>query len=185
MSLKKKIILSFSISALIIAILTGLEYVNYIKIRKEIRYLEITDTIRSKSLELRRHEKNFLLRADTSQIRIVYDYIDELQQILAKNQLFYNTGKFLSMQDAINKYADTFNLIESSFWNFQEEFDLIKPLHSEYTVFFPLIESSFLERPVVNANLLEEVFLLSHDKPAIKCLIELDSQIGEIGRAHV
>lgn len=180
MSLKKKIILSFAFSAIIIAILAGLEYANYIKIRKEIRYLEITDTIRSKSLELRRHEKNFLLRADIGQIRVVYDYISELQQILKKNQVFYNEGKFLRMQDAVDNYVYTFNLVEKAFWSFQEEFARIKPSHSEYTMFFPLIESTFLERPIVNAALLETVFKISHDKPAIQSLIELDSQIGAL-----
>jgi len=180
MSLKKKIILSFAFSAIIIAILAGLEYVNYIKIRKEIRYLEITDTIRSKSLELRRHEKNFLLRADIGQIRIVYDYINELQQILDRNQLFYNEEKFLRMHDVIDKYEYTFNLIEKAFWNFQEEFARIKPSNSKYAMFFPLIESTFLERPVVNAELLEKVFLIGRDEPAVQYLIELDSQISAL-----
>ena len=57
MSLKKKIALSFIISSFVIAILSVFEYINFIEIRKEIRHLEITDTIRSKSLQLRRHEK--------------------------------------------------------------------------------------------------------------------------------
>ena len=177
MLLKKKITLSFFISALIIATLAGLEYVNYIKIRKEIRYLEITDTIRSKSLELRRHEKNFLLRADTGQINVVYDYINELQQILEKNQSYYGNGKFLIMQNSINKYEYTFNLIEMAFWKFQKEFELIKPSHKKYDMFFPLIESTFLERPVVNAGILETVFGLRHNDLAIQSLIDLNSQI--------
>jgi len=43
MSLKKKIALSFFISAFIIAILAAFEYLSFVEIRKEIRYLEITD----------------------------------------------------------------------------------------------------------------------------------------------
>ena len=62
MSLKKKIILSFLTSAFIIAVLAAFEYINFIQIKKEIVFLEATDTIRSKSLQLRRHEKNFFLR---------------------------------------------------------------------------------------------------------------------------
>lgn len=180
MSLKKKIILSFAISAMIIAILAGLEYANYIKIRKEIRYLEITDSIRSKSLELRRHEKNFLLRTDVGQIRIVYDYITELQQLLRKNQLSYNEGKFLRMQDVIDRYEYTFNLVERAFWDFQADFAGIKSSHREYMMFFPLIESTFLERPVVNAELLESVFLIDRDKAAIQHLIGLDAHINAL-----
>lgn len=180
MSLRKKILLSFSISALIIAVLAGFEYATYIKIRKEIRYLEITDTIRSKSLELRRHEKNFLLRADTEQIAVVYAYIDELKQILSANQHSYDNGKFLGMQGAISEYEQTFKLVEKAFWDFQKEFALIKPLHVRYSMFFPLIESTFLERPVVNSKILEEVFLILPDKPAIQILKELDAEIESL-----
>ena len=61
MSHKKKIALGFFISASIIAILAAFMYVNFIEIRKEIRYLEITDTFTRKSLQLRRHEKNYFL----------------------------------------------------------------------------------------------------------------------------
>jgi len=61
MSLKKKIALGFFISAFIIAILAAFMYVNFIEIRKEIRYLGITDTFTRKSLQLRRHEKNYFL----------------------------------------------------------------------------------------------------------------------------
>lgn len=57
MSLKRKIVLSFFISAFIIAILAAFEYLSFVEIKKEIRYLEITDTISRKSLQLRRHEK--------------------------------------------------------------------------------------------------------------------------------
>ena len=61
MSLKKKIILSFVLSAFLIALLAVFVYANFVAIRNEIRFLELTDTIRSKSLQLRRHEKNFFL----------------------------------------------------------------------------------------------------------------------------
>ena len=180
MSLKKKIILSFSISALIIAILAGLEYANYIKMRKEIRYLEITDTIRSKSLEIRRNEKNFLLRADIGQIKEVYNHISDLNKMLGENRQFYDSDKFISLKDAINKYDYTFKLIESAFWDFQKEFAELKPTNRRYSEFFPLIESTFLERPLVNAELLETVFKLSHDEPAIQRLRELDSDISAL-----
>ena len=50
MSLKKKIALSFFISAFIIAILAAFEYINFVELRKQVRYLEVTDTINRKSL---------------------------------------------------------------------------------------------------------------------------------------
>ena len=52
MSLKKKIALSFFISAFIIALLAAFEYFNFIEIKKEIRNLEIADTIRSNAARI-------------------------------------------------------------------------------------------------------------------------------------
>jgi hypothetical protein len=74
MSLKKKIVLSFLLSAFIIALLSAFLYLNFVEIKKETVFLELADTIRSRSLQLRRHEKNFLLyvsnqRAEAGQSR--------------------------------------------------------------------------------------------------------------------
>src|SRR5512140_1749006 len=88
MSLKKKIALSFFISAFIIALLAAFEYINFIEIRKEIRYLEITDTLSRKSLQLRRHEKNFFLFGPGKvgeEAAAVRDYIGQIKGILAQN----------------------------------------------------------------------------------------------------
>ena len=58
MSLKKKIALSFILSAAIIAVLATFEYVNVVRIKSEIRFLELTDTVRTKSLQVSRHEQH-------------------------------------------------------------------------------------------------------------------------------
>ena len=92
MSLKKKIILSFLVSSIIIAILAIFSYINFVEIRKEIRYLELSDTIRSKSLQLRRHEKNFFLYGDIKELENVYDYIRQLKNILTENRPFIIRG---------------------------------------------------------------------------------------------
>jgi len=88
MSLKKKIALGFFLSAFIIAILAAFMYFNFIEIRKEIRYLEVTDTFTRKSLQLRRHEKNYFLysplKAD-EESRAVHAYLAELKGILEQH----------------------------------------------------------------------------------------------------
>ncbi|MEW6109275.1 MAG: ATP-binding protein [Nitrospirota bacterium] len=180
MSLKKKIILSFSLSAVIIAVLVSVEYINFIKIRKEITYLEITDTIRSKSLQLRRHEKNFFLHGDLNEVKSVYDYLTDLKAILRKNRSFDNTGKLINLQNKIEEYQQRFNHIEIIFWKVRNEFNKIKPSHTKYSSFFPLIESTLLERPLVNAELLGKVFALAPESPAIMSLLELDSEINTL-----
>src|SRR5574337_564148 len=103
MSLKKKIALSFFISAFIIAILAAFEYVNFIEIRKEIRYLEITDTISRKSLQLRRHEKNFFLYAPQKadeEAGFVRAYLAELKDILGRNPNIDKADQ-LSLRDRV------------------------------------------------------------------------------------
>jgi hypothetical protein len=62
-SLKKKLLLSFLVGAAIMAALSAFLYANFVEIRAETAFLELTDTVRSKSLQPRRHEKNYLFYA--------------------------------------------------------------------------------------------------------------------------
>ncbi|MBI4685590.1 MAG: HAMP domain-containing protein [Nitrospirae bacterium] len=180
MSLEKKIILSFIISATIIAIFAASTYINFIEIRKEIRYLEFADTVRSKSLQLRRHEKNFLLYADTKEIEEVHRYLQELNETLQHGRTNYKTESLLNLENKINEYAKRFYRVEGVFWDFQKEFAKLKPSYPKYSAFFPLIESTFLERPLVNADLIEKIFLLKAGNPAVVNLRELNSEISSL-----
>src|SRR6266540_3737331 len=90
MSLKKKIILGFFLSAGIIALLSIFLYLNYVEIRKETVFLELTDTIRSKSFQLRRHEKNYFLYAPVEaneETKAIHQYLTELDDILGSSQI--------------------------------------------------------------------------------------------------
>ena len=177
MSLKKKIILSFLISSIIIAILAISAYINFLEIRKEIRYLELSDSVRSKSLQLRRHEKNFFLYGDGKESESVYVYLKDLKTILAQASPSYKTESVLTLQTKIEEYSQRFNRIEALKWDFETEFNRLKPRHSQYSVFFRLIESTFLERPLVNAELLERIFSLSGGDRAISDLRQMDAEI--------
>ena len=180
MLLKKKIALSFAISALIIAILVVLEYVNFVKIRKEIVYLEITDTIRSKSLQLRRHEKNFFLRNDVKELENVYLYLRDIRKILDESSRFVDRGTLAGLENKILEYERGIKKIEVIFWDFQREFAGVKVSHPRYAMFFALIDSTFLERPLLNADLLQNVFSLNADATAIRELRMLDSDINAL-----
>ena len=182
MLLKKKIALSFFISAFIIAILVMLEYVNFIKIKKEIMYLEVTDTIRSKSLQLRRHEKNFFLRNDLEELKSVFVYLNELKNILKESRHFDDTGALAGLENKILDYERNFRSIEVIFWDFQRDFGDIKPSHLRYEKFFDLIESTFLERPKLNADLLQNVFSLDSQDKAVRELRVLDADISALKR---
>lgn len=177
MPLKRKIILGFLISATMIAILTLAGYVNFVEIRKEIRYLEMSDSIRSKTLQLRRHEKNFFLYGDSRETEEVHRYLAEIKTILEQGRTIYNAAMLLGLENKIDEYARRFDRIEATAGKFQSEFTRLKPSYHSHAVFFPLIEATFLERPLVNAALLEEAFLLRKDAPALISLRRLDEEI--------
>jgi hypothetical protein len=82
MSLKKKIVLSFLVSAFIIALLSGFLYLNFVEIKKETVFLELADTIRSRALQLRRHEKNFLLYSSnqTAEAAAILEALTDLEK---------------------------------------------------------------------------------------------------------
>ena len=177
MSLERKIILSFVISATIIAVFAVSSYVNFLEVRKEIRYLELADTVRSKSLQLRRHEKNFFLYGDSKEINEVHTYLRDLKTVLGQGRKSYNTEKLLGLENKIDEYSQRFNRIERIHRDFLREFAWLKPLKREYSLFFPLIESTFLERPLVNAELIEKTFSLKINSPVIAMLKELNDEI--------
>jgi len=180
MSLKKKIILGFLISSAIIAILVIAGYINFIGIKKEIRYLELSDTLRSKSLQLRRHEKNFFLYGDIKEIEAVHSYLKDLKAILRQSRTSYNTEKLLSLASKVEEYEQRFNRVELIAGNFRKEFNRLKPLLSQHSDFFLLTESTFLESPLVNAEILKKVFLLETGNPAIRSLQELNTEISAL-----
>jgi len=106
MSLKKKIIIGFLVSSSLIALLAVFLLVNFVEIKKETTFLELTDTIRSKSLQLRRHEKNYFLYAPsktTDETKAIYGYLDELDKIAA--YLSKETDKKITLKH-VNLFLD-------------------------------------------------------------------------------
>lgn len=154
MSLKKKIAISFLISAFIIAILAAFEYTNFIGIREEIRHLEITDTIRSKSLQLRRHEKNFFLypmKAE-EESEAIRRYIGEMNAILRSDMTADKSANIASLKNLVTGYGHRFEKIRLLLKDLSEEFDKEKPSYRKYSNFYPLIELTFYERPSRGRN---------------------------------
>ncbi|MBI4681412.1 MAG: HAMP domain-containing protein [Nitrospirae bacterium] len=180
MSLKKKIILGFLTSSTIIAILVIFGFISFIEIKKEIRYLELSDNLRGKSLQLRRHEKNFFLYRDLNEIEKVHTYLEDIKTLLKQGITIYNNSELIILDNKIKEYEQKFNRIEAVFWEFQKKFVQLRPSNSQYTVFFQLIESTFLERPLVNAEILKKIFSLHEEDLAIKSLQELNTEMGAI-----
>lgn len=165
MSLKKKIVLSFFISAFIIAILAAFEYFSFVEIKKEIRYLEITDTISRKSLQLRRHEKNYFLYSPEKmeeESTAVHAYLAELNDILAKNP-GVDRAENLSLRSDILKYERQFVAVETEAKRLTALFQHAKKSYRDNDKkYLSLVEATFLERPARSAEFLETVFRLPH-----------------------
>ncbi|MCL5023786.1 MAG: ATP-binding protein [Nitrospirae bacterium] len=181
MSLKKKIALGFFISAFIIAILTAYEYVNFIEIRNEIRFLELTDSIRSMTLQLRRHEKNFFLygsRTSSSESDAVHQYLMALDALLTENLRIDKSGKLTALRTYVGQYRQRFQKIEASIRNLLRELGESSPSYDRYAKFFPLLELSIYERPLQSAEYLEKMFSFPPDGRVIAELRELDSDIN-------
>lgn len=179
MSLKKKIALIFLISVSIIAILSAFEFINFIEVKGEIRYLEVADTIRSKSLQIRRHEKNFFLYPlqAKAEAEAIQKYIGELNDLLGENAMLEKSGELQRVEGLVNDYgarlASIKRLLGSALKGFEQE----RASHPEHAIFFPLIESSFYEQPLISAQLLEKTFSLPRGHPLIKNLGRLDAEI--------
>ena len=184
MSLKKKIVLSFVISVSLITILAVFEYSNFIEIRKEIRRIEITDVIRSKSLQLRRHEKNYFLNYSKAKTEshAVRQYLSDLNSII--HDSFADDEALLhELRAHIKEYEQQFNVIESSARDLSEDFSKIKTSHPKFHIYFPLIEAILIEHPLQGSEFLERLFALPSDDKLIAGLKELDRQIN-ILRKH-
>jgi len=179
MSLKKKIAISFFISAFIIAILAAFEYINFVEIKKEIRYLEITDTVSRKSLQLRRHEKNYFLYSPQKaeeESREVHRYIGELREILTRNPNIEKVDE-QSLTDRIAEYERGFNAIELSASLLNKSFDIAGTSNDKISRFIPLVKSTYLEQPLKSATFLTEVFHFPHRHSLIAGLERLDADI--------
>jgi len=179
MSLKKKIAISFLISSAIIAILAAFEYLSFTEIKREIRYLEITDTISRKSLQLRRHEKNFFLyspRQADEESAAVRAYLAELKVLLMQNPEIDQADK-LSLRSSIGEYERHFNTIEKSAKRLTDLFSGTRAANRSDARFLALVESTFLEQPSRAAGFLEKIFSLPRGHALVTGLRELDAEI--------
>ncbi|TAN42261.1 MAG: HAMP domain-containing protein [Nitrospirae bacterium] len=180
MSLQKKIILSFLISSALVAALALAGAVGFIEIRKEIRYLELSDTLRSKTLQLRRHEKNFLLYREAKERESVYAYVKELRTIIQQSSHTFSTDKLRTLHNKIDQYSETFSRIELLSESIRAELGRLEIKNGKNRLYTPIVETTFLESPLVNAELLIHAFGLNPETAVIQSLYALDKEITSL-----
>ncbi|MBI5100928.1 MAG: HAMP domain-containing protein [Nitrospirae bacterium] len=179
MSLKKKIILGFLVSSFLIAILSVFLYLNFIEITKETVFLELTDTIRSKTLQLRRHEKNYFLYAPEKadeESKAIYQYLSELDAIL-KAMTPDGVARTSSLRGLLDEYSLQFRNIERLLNAVSAQSEHLKSTSSAYSRVSGLISANFLDKPLEDIRYLEEAFSMRSDDQLILQLKELDVEI--------
>lgn len=179
LSLKTKLISSFLISSTLIGVLAIFEYLNFIEIKQQIRNLEFTDTVRSKSLQLRRHEKNFFLLPPTESIhelKEIHRYLEEIQLILINSETKNEDVK--KLKEAVDKYKEVLGRIEKIAKELSQDFSTLKAEKS-YENVLPLIKVIFLEQPLFVLELFEKGKIIG-DKSIVFKLKELYSDIQSL-----
>ncbi len=178
MSLRKKIIFGFSISAIIITILAGFEYFNFIQVRNEMRFLEVTASLRNQSLQLRRHEKNFFLFPDKAEAEAeaTRDYLNQLDATIGE----LNSGdpaKIDALRDLVGQYNEKFSNIERLLPEVTQDFERRKASFAPYENFVPLLEADSRDKPLAVAEYLQNLLAVSPADPQVTRLRELDADI--------
>jgi len=186
MSLKKKIALSFFISAALIALLAAFEFINFNTIKQEIRFLELTDTVRSKSLQLRRHEKNYFLYSPAKapeESGEIHRYLGELDETLAAAGPAVKADDLRQLQGLVAEYRRGFVAIEGLLGDMTKELRRLSERQAGHARFFPLIEAAIYERPLQAADFLETELRLPHDHRLLWGLRSLDDEIAALRKS--
>jgi len=183
MSLKKKIVLSFLLSAFIIALLSAFLYLNFVEIKKETVFLELADTIRSKSLQLRRHEKNFLLYVPNQQAEAgaIHETLADLGQILVGIPADRST-QVPGLRAQLAVYRQHFSFIAALL---NEALDESAALAADpaYARVRGLVEANLLDKPLESQKYLQQSLGFGEERRFIVVLRELEASIAALRRS--
>ena len=179
MSLKRKIATGFLISASIIAVLVIFQYIGFVKIKAEIHHLEFTDTIRSKSLQLRRHEKNYFLFGPirgVEEAAKVHQYVNDMQTVLREHPVSIRPEELVPLEQSVGEYAQRFSHLEELAHFLLGELRREEAENSGRYRFFPLVEVAFLDKPIETAEFLSQTLGLGSDTPLISGLHAVEAE---------
>lgn len=169
------------LSSMVVIALIVFGYINFVEIRKEIRFLELSDTIRSKTLQIRRHEKNYFLYRDPEELRAVYNYIKEISDLLKEDSNIGAENR-AQLKSIVQEYANKFNSIENTVYEFDKEIFLLDKSEKGHSDVLRLSKAASLENPLMIADILEKSYSLTDEHNIIKRLKELDTEIITLRR---
>lgn len=132
LSLWHKILLLLLIPVLVASAAVFFEFQNLRTIHNKIHVIEIIDDINLTILEIRRYEKNILLFNEERNVRMFYEYFDELKKSIRKmeSEIISDMSKmqYKSLQKNIELYDSHFNDLISSVQEEHRIIEEIRPL---------------------------------------------------------
>jgi two-component system NtrC family sensor kinase len=179
-SLKKKIALSFLVSAGIILVLSAFLSLNFSEIKKETAFLEATDTIRSRALHLRRHEKNYFLYdpvqsgEESRAIAASLESIEESVRALPAG----TTTRGQALQELAAEYRRRYGRIERLLTSLAAASARLGARSASYARVQRLAEAHFPAKPLEAAVFFESDPALGSDDSLAPDLRELDAEIA-------
>jgi signal transduction histidine kinase len=175
MSLKKKIVLSFLLSAFIIALLSAFLYLNFVEIKNETVFLELADTIRNRSLQLRRHEKNFLLYVanQRAEAAAIDETLTELEKIVG-GVTSDRAAPVAELREQLALYRGHFGRIAVLYDEARRESAALAA-NPGYARVSGLVEANFLDQPLVSMRYLQQALGLPENRRFIAVLHELEA----------
>ena len=183
MSLERKIIISFLISATIVAFLAGAAAFTSVQIRREIASLELSDTLRSKALLLRRAEKNWFLYGEARGPAEVHGHLDDLAATLRGLGPRAREARLAALGSLLAEYREGFSRIEALAAGFRARLRLLLPSHPGLLPYVPLLEAALLERPLVTSKLLGRLLPGGGARELLGTLEALDAEITGLRRS--
>jgi signal transduction histidine kinase len=181
MSIKKKIILIFSASFAIVAIFGLSAIYDFFAARRDFAFLKISDSIRSKTLQIRRHEKNFFLYGDFTEVEKIKRYFTEIDSLINRGkEINHNDRNLMSLASKIKEYRSRFLEIVEIARLTREEVVRLKVVSRRYEFFIPIMESTFLEHPEQIAMLVMKFYHAGDQKDLLNHLGEINMKVKKL-----
>ncbi len=181
MSLRKKIIVSFFISALIIGILATFEYINFVQVKNQVGFLEVADSARDRSLKIVRHEKNFFLFPDqaaqeAATTTSILNQMDNLTGSIKAEE----PAAAANMSNLVSTYRSEFGNIQLLLAQISRGNDNLMAAFPASASLIPLIQVESRDNPSTVSSYLRSNFSLPASNPQVVALGKLDVLIKQL-----
>ena len=181
MSLRKKIIVSFFVSALIIGILATFEYINFVQVKNQVGFLEVADSARDRSLKIVRHEKNFFLFPDQAAQEAatstsILNQMDSLTGSIRAEE----PAAAANMSNLVSTYRSEFGNIQLLLAQISRGNDSLMAAFPASAGLIPLIQVESRDNPSTVSSYLQSNFSLPASNPQVVALGKLDVLIKQL-----